>query len=131
MNIKKINEKITEYKKWFQTCLMEEYFNLPFEKQKEFITMIKDFLQKCEKINEEAKNIKEKKFQIKVLDVTPLHTKDFLVTGFIQNQEVKTVFPSSEPKPEKGGFVDCILYSIDDRNWYSSKEELVKEVYND
>lgn len=131
MNIKKLDKKFTEYKKWFQTLLMEEFFNLPFKKQKEFIALAEDFLQKCKKINEDAESIIEKKFRVRIQNITSLHTKDFLVTGFIQEKEIKIVFPSSEPKPEIGGFVDCILYGIDNLNWYSSKRELVKEIYND
>lgn len=135
MNIKEIDKKFTEYKKWLNTLLMKEYFNLPFKKQKEFIPLIEDLLQNCKKINEEAINIEEKMFPIKVKNVITLHTGDYLITGDIQGKEEKTVFPSSEPKPQKGSLIKCILYSIkqndtNERFWYSSKTDLMKEVHN-
>jgi hypothetical protein len=131
MNIDRINEKFSTYENWFKTLLLKEYFDLPLEKQKEFITLVENFLIKCKKINKEAENIKEKVFPAKVKDVITLHTGNYLVTGFINKKEIKAIFSSSEPKPLKEKPLNFILYSINGVDWYSSKKKLIEEVYHE
>lgn len=130
MNINNLSEQFKTYKKWFNTLLMKEFFNLPFEKQKEFITIAEEFIQSCNRVHKEAKDITEKTFTIKIKDIIVQNSnKDkHLIIGEIEGKEIKIEFPSSEPVPKTGSSMSCLLYSIDNQTWCSSKTLLTKEV---
>ena len=130
MKINKINEQFKKYKKWFEALLMKEFLNLPLEKQKEFIVITEKFLQDCHKIHEEAAHIKEKVFQIKVSNIlTPTTDShiEYILVGIVEKNEIKIKFPLSQPKPKIGSTITCVLYSVDNQNWHSSKTKLIEE----
>lgn len=126
----KINDQFKDYKKWFQALLMKEFLNLPFEKQKEFLTLSEKFVQNCKVVHEEAKNIKEKAFNFRIEDILPSDTGTYTVIGIIENNKINIEFPLSQPKPTIGHSMRCILYTIDEKIWYSSKTKLIEETNN-
>ncbi len=130
MNINKIEKRFDKYKRWFKTLLMKEFFNLPIEKQKIFISIAEEFLVDCKRIHHEANNIKEKTFQIKIERIIDISPEKYVVVGKIDRNEIKIPFPSTEKKPPMNGTITCVLYSIDEQIWYSSKTRLTEEVCN-
>lgn len=130
MNINKMKKQFDLYKKWFKTLLIKEFFNLPFEKQKEFMTIAEQFIQNCNRIHKEAEKIIEKTFTIKIKRIIQDSEKTVII-GLIEGKEIKIEFPSSEVKPKIGNTITCILYSIDKQEWYSSKMRLIEEAKHD
>jgi len=127
---KRIKQKFEDYRKWFFTFLAKEFINLPFKSQEKLLIIVKKFVENCERVCEEAKNIKEKTFIINVKKIeTPkkdIKANICVMTGNVLeiNKEIKISLPLTQA-PEAGDNIECILFSLDEESWYSSKEALI------
>ena len=112
------------YRKWFQTLLVKEFMNLPRKEQEKFLTIVEKFKTDCLKVHEEAKGIKEKTVQLKILSIgTTPGEEGFNVEA--QAEGVSDVVRFRTLKRPTGNTVDYIIYSLDGQTWFSSKEELI------
>lgn len=118
-----IKKKFEHYRKWFYTFLATDFLNLPIKEQEKLMVMVRRFLENCEKVHTEAKNIKEHTFLIIVKSIEFKEIK-FVVTGYIPelNQNIRIPFSDS---PSVGESIECTLFSLDGDAWYSSKEALI------
>lgn len=123
-----IKKKFELYRKWFYTFLATEFLNLPVKEQEKFLIISKKFLQNCERVHEEAKNIIEKIFSIHIKKIESFNNKgeNCIVIGEIMeiNERVKISLPITYI-PKIGESIDCVLFSLDKKSWYASKEALI------
>lgn len=124
-----IQEKFNLYRKWFRTLLIKEFLNLPLIHQQKFLILAERFLKDCKKVHEEAKKIQEKIIKVIVKEVLEPDNKEenYIVCGIPENtnEEIKVIFPVSKPRPKWNEWICCVVYSMDNKIWYSSKEELI------
>lgn len=124
-----IRDKFDLYRKWFRTLLVKEFLNLPTKYQKRFLVILQKFVSDCKKVLEEGKKIKEKVIRITVQRIeTPDNREEsYIVCGITEdvNEEIRMSFPVSKPKPRVGDRLHHTIFSVDEKIWYSSKEELI------
>lgn len=127
---KRIKRKFEDYRKWFFTFLAKEFLNLPVKSQEKLLIIVKKFVENCDKVHEEAKNIKEKTFiiNVKEIETTKKNIKEnicVMIGNVLEmNKEIRISLPVAQA-PEVGENVECILFSLDEDSWYSSKEALI------
>jgi len=126
-----VRGKFEMYRKWFYTFLRKEFFNLPADYQKRFFTLNENFISDCKNIHEEHQLIKEKVLEIRITKVLDADNKEenFIVFGTVleDGQETKISYPAALKRPKAGDTIHYTVYSLDGNEWYSSKEELIKE----
>lgn len=124
-----IRDRFDLYRRWFYTFLAKEFLNLPTKYQQRFMTILQKFTQDCNKILEEGRKIKEKQIYVTVERVLSPDNKEesYTVCGKIEDaaDEVRMSFPISKPKPKTGDRLCHTIFSLDEKVWYSSKEELI------
>lgn len=129
MGIEGTKERFDHYRKWFSTFLRKEFFNQPSEEQGKLLSLINKFRDDCEKCHQEHKNIKEKVIRVLIEKIEkPDNKKEhFIVHGKIagNNEDLKILYTASNKIPEEGSVITYTIYSLDERMWYSSKEELI------
>ena len=124
----RIKKRFELYCRWFKTFLTTEFLNLPIKEQSDFLIMMKEFLDSCKKLHEEAKNIKERTVQIMVKEVQ-MSEENYIIGEIKETQKkVKINFPVSDVLPKVGDNIICTLFSIDGEMWYSLKNELIKGI---
>jgi len=123
---KKMKKKFEDYRNWFFTFLAKEYLNLPINYQRKFLDIARKFIENCEKVHEEAKNIKEKTFIIYIKEIEPARNKKCVIIGKVLeiNKDIRIGVPAAQV-PEVGESIECVLFSLDEELWYSSKEALI------
>lgn len=124
-----IRERFDFYRKWFRSLLIKEFMNLPSRYQERFMVLLEKFTRDCKRTLQEGKSIQEKTIKLIVNKVHEPDNKEenYTISGKIEGTEnyVKISFPVSKSRPEKGKKLNCTVYSIDGKIWYSSKEELI------
>jgi hypothetical protein len=127
---KRIKQKFEDYRKWFFTFLAKEFINLPLKSQDRLLIIVKKFVENCERVYEEAKNIKEKSFIINVKEIETrrrgIKANACVMIGNVLeiNKEIRISLPLTQA-PGVGDNIECILFSLDEESWYSSKEALI------
>jgi hypothetical protein len=126
ITINGMREKFEFYRKWLSTLLNKEFMNLPYKEQDKFLGMIKGFLDNCERVHKEAKLIKEKTVEIKVKSIEINDSGSYTIVGTsLDLPDLRIKYPLSNPLPVVGSSLNCIIFSVDEDFWYSSKEELI------
>jgi hypothetical protein len=120
-----IKTKFEFYRKWLNTFLNKEFLNLPYKEQDKLLTLIKTFLTNCERIHKEAKVIKEKQISVKVIRIEPGQGFYTILGTAPDFDEIRIKQTASMPQPLVGDSFGCIIFSEDEKIWYSSKEELI------
>jgi hypothetical protein len=112
------------YRKWFNTLLVKDFLNLPYKDQSKFMAMVDKFSKDCAKVHEEAKVIHEKTIKINVQKI--LQKDDtYTIIGSIGDIQIPIKYFKADDLPAIGSSFCCIIYSSDEENWFSSKEELI------
>jgi len=130
-----IEDRFNLYKKWFKTLLIKEFLNLPTAYQKNFIVISEKFLEDCKKIHKEGKVIKEKVIKLTIYDIFPISNEipgrgtDEKFRVYCKSSELidKVVLPMTK-EPKIGDKLCHTVYSLDGTIWYSTKEELIKNI---
>ena len=125
-----VKKRFEFYRKWFKTLLIKEFFNLDLANQEKFIVIVNNFIQDCQKIHAEAKEIMEKTVIVTITEILSPDNKDenYTVVGHPTTpfmEKIKIKYPSSVKKPSIGDSVPYTVYSLDGDIWYSFKEELL------
>lgn len=122
-----IKKKFELYRKWFNTFLAEEFLNLPIKEQKKFLMIAEKFMENCKRVHEEAKNIKEQTFNICIKEIQ----KNCIIGEILETKkEVKIhVVQFNKDIPKIGESIVCLLFSMDEKSWYSSKYALITGRY--
>jgi len=124
-----IKERFELYRKWFRTLLVKEFMNLPSKHQMQFIGLIKDFIENCNKVYEDQIDIKERVINLTVTKVLSPDNKQesYVICGKSSElkDEVRMSVPINRPKPKLGVKLYHTVFSLDEIVWYSSKEELI------
>lgn len=112
------------YRKWLNTLLVKEFLNLPYREQSRFMALIGKFTEDCKKVHEEAIDIKEKSV---IINVEKIIKNSNLVIGKIpeSSNKINIKYPQESTLPAIGDSICCIIYSKDEEEWFSSKEELI------
>ena len=120
-----IKERFDLYRKWLNTLINREFINLTYDDQTRFLNLIKTFTNSCERLHKEAKDINEKAVKINVDKI--LRSENYYqVIGIVDDKVPVTIdFPKEIPEPEIGASLNCIIYSGDGIEWFSSKKELI------
>jgi hypothetical protein len=117
------------YRRWFNTALAKEFLNLPRKQQEDFVNLVSLFLERCKRIQEEHKTLREKVIQITVTKVFPPvnQQEEYVVEGVVDETKrtVKVSYPTCSPQPKIGEKLNVTVFSSDGDVWYSSKEELI------
>lgn len=123
MTPNRLKEKLNYYRKSLET-MVYEFMNLPVKEQKGCLSLFEKFINDCRVVHEEAKTIKEKKFHITVKERLPEHR---IRGSFEAGADIVIELPEYVPMPAEGDTIICTLFSLDEKTWYSSKVELIKE----
>jgi hypothetical protein len=121
-----IRERLSHYQGWFKTFLVKEFLNLPYNQQEKVLRMIEDFKKEAIRIHEEAQFIKERTITLKIEQIK--ESGDWVqAIGFCPeiNDEVCVNYPIKNA-PLKGKKVIHTVYSLNKKDWYSSKELLLR-----
>ena len=109
--------------------MVKEFMNLPSKYQEQFLIISKEFIEKCEKIYTENKNVKEKVINIVITNILPPDNKKetYIICGKSSEfkDEVRMSVPINKQKPQIGTNLYHTVFSLDGSLWYSSKEELI------
>lgn len=127
VTINSLKEKFEYYRKWLDSLKMKEFFNLPVKDQNRCLALFEKFLEDCKKINKEAKEIVEKTVVIKIVSVIE-NEKNLLISGLIEGAEntiEMTMTKEAGKEMKEGCTINCVLFSLDEDVWFSSKEELI------
>lgn len=119
--------KFEFYRKWLNSLLINEFFNLPFKEQGKFLILIEKFLEDCKRVNKEALHVSEKIVQVKIKEILSNEKEIITLIGQIRDtdEEVKIEYPKMLPLPQKEEYLTVVLYSLDKKMWYSSKKQLI------
>jgi hypothetical protein len=124
-----IRERFEYYRRWFNTFLIKEFLNLPIKYQERFLVLLQKFTEDCKKIHNENKRIKERIICIKVEKILSPDNKEesYIVCGKTDESDdgIKLLLPINKPKPKIGSNLYHTVFSMDEKIWYSSKEELI------
>ena len=124
-----IKERMADYSKGFRDILTKEFLNLPYRQQEQFLAMVGSFMDECKKIHEESTTILErivtleeyKKIENGNWEIVYGTSKD--VIGTIEIKYPKSTTPRKYPK-----HITFTVYSIDGKEWYSSKDLLIRSL---
>lgn len=119
-----VEKQFEFYKKWFTTLLVKDFLNLPYKDQSKFMALVDKFSRDCAQVHEEAKVIHERSIKIKVDNIINIGDS-YTVIGYIGDIQVPIKYVSADALPAVGSSFSCIIYSMDEENWFSSKEELI------
>jgi len=121
-----VKEKFEWYRKWFNTFIRKEFINLPSEHQKRFMDLLDKTKDECKKYYEEQKSIKEKIIRFKIMKVEEQGESIKLYGKTDESEEdCLMVYPKTLKSPQIGEVRHFVLYSLNDIDWYASKEELI------
>jgi hypothetical protein len=125
-----LKEQFEFYRKWFKTLLIKEFLNLPSDYQNQFIVMVKKFLEDCIKIHEEGRIIKEKLVELTIENIKPQKdaSKIIYCTSPGLNHRVIIQMLKKQPNFKIGTKLHRMVFSVDEKIWYSSKEELIRKL---
>lgn len=117
-------EQFEFYKKWFNTLLVKDFLNLPYKEQSKFMVMVDKFSKDCAKVHEEAKVICERTIKVHVEKIIK-NDASYTVIGSIGDIQVPIKYLKDYDLPAIGSSFPCIIFSSDEENWFSSKEDLL------
>ena len=119
-------EKLARYRDWFKKILIKEFLNLPYRGQEQFIALVESFLKDCRVIHEEGQDILERKISIEISKVE--YQKEATIAVCTSTDLIEPVTLRYPPQEvlEEGKKVSHMIYSLDGKNWYSSKKALLK-----
>ena len=124
-----IKDRFELYRKWLKTLLIKEFMNLPTKYQERFMVLIEKFLEDCKKIHGEGKVIKERVIKLTVVETRPVYDTPISYKVYCQSSELenKVVLSYSQGNnlPKIGDKICHTVFSLDEKVWYSSKEELI------
>ena len=121
-----VREKMSLYKKWL-SAMTKGFLELPYRHQEELIALTGMFTDSCKKIHEEGKMIRERAINIRIDDMTEdgvywnATGKAEGVTGSIVVKLPKASIPYI------GKRISHMVYSLDGKDWYSSKSLLIEK----